>query len=187
MEQEPFEEWEQSFRAAAQADGYALLSQHLRMLGRDDSPETMVDATVHLVSICGSFSRIDSLQSSWSALVRRQTYDPTESPNSRYVVTFDLGSSLGRVLVADLREVDLADLYNAPWHAHRVAGFSTLWISRTDGGPIAETAAELEEAITSDLYFDYSPDEVSVCCLPYERYLEVTVCDVPPEADSQLL
>ena len=63
-----------------------------------------------------------------------QTYNPAKSPNAPYMVSFDLnGHACARLLVdPELKSIDLADLYNHPWHPWKTVGYSQIWISHRD-------------------------------------------------------
>ncbi|MCH9048123.1 MAG: hypothetical protein IH836_04115 [Proteobacteria bacterium] len=122
-------------------------------------------------------------------LLEMQQYNPAASANARYAFTFDIcGNTYARVLgEPGFKPLDLADLYDNPWWEDE-AGFSRLWVSRTDWSELAsEELRQLENDVTDDLRFDYSEDEVDFWFDNSldKTYLFVSVYDVEEEMDDQ--
>jgi hypothetical protein len=99
------------------------------------------------------------------------------------MVTFDIhGKAYARVNVpASLRPLDLADLCGTAWNPYERVGYSDFWIARVDGAALsAQEIVEFENAVESDLRFDYDKDEVTFWFDPDSQVgcLKVTVKDV---------
>lgn len=76
---------------------------------------------------------------------------------------------------------DLADLYEHPWREYHVCGYRCLWVSRTDGEDLSgDELAQIVTAVTEDLRFDYSDDELDFWFddSAVEGLLQVTLQDV---------
>ena len=175
--------WEKDFRAAALADRLAIFRDHLQRLDLPDSPDLMLEGTVRLVRMCSCYATLDGRNDQFRKFLAMQTYDPTNATEARYAYTFDIcGKAFGRVLVRTKeRTLDLADLYGSPWNDYQVVGFYQLWVSRPDWEPLSgEEATEIETAITNDLRFDYSEDELDFWCDDSldESYVYVRLQDV---------
>jgi hypothetical protein len=98
-----------------------------------------------------------------SEFLALQRYDPSTVPGARYAYTFNFGYGFGRVIVARKNQVDLADLLDAPWPEHKVAGYSGFWISRVDGCAFtADEVAKLEADVIGDYRYDYGADELHI-------------------------
>ena len=175
------EEWEQAFRADAQADGCQSLQAHLRSLNLPDEPALLLEGTILLVQMCAAYLTLDN--QAHGQFLAQQTYDPGRAVGAPYLVTFDLcRKAYARVnLPASLRPIDLADLYGSPWYEYEVVGYCDLWIGRADGVALSgEESAAFEKAVDYDLRFDYGEDEVRFWFDPdtHEGILKVTVQDV---------
>ena len=174
-------EWEASFRAAAQADGYRVFQTHLESLDLPNDPSLLLDGTIRIVQMCVAYLAIDEQQ--FVQFLKQQQYAPCNVPDSLYMVTFDIhGKAYARInLPASLRPLDLADLYGTPWNDYRVVGFCDIWITRTDGVALSTAEmAELEEVVTNDLRFDYSEEELDLFIDPDidEGILKISLQDV---------
>jgi len=181
MSEKSLKMWEAEFRSAAAKDKLALLRDHLQNLELADEPESLLEGTILLVQACRGYASIDGQL--YDGFLRMQKYRPTTITDAKYTFTFDLcGKAYARVLVpADLRTIDLADLYGHPWADLGVAGYRCFWVSRTDGTPLSDEESEqIENAVTDDLRFDYSEDELSFWfdTSPVEGVLLVTVQEI---------
>jgi hypothetical protein len=181
--------WEEAFRAAAEADDFEILRAHLHNLELRDAPDLLIDGTVFFIRTSVACLAMDGQQV--ADFLAQQTYDPTQANGAPYQVTFDIhGHSYARVnLPATLRPLDLADLYSTPWNEYMCVGYSDFWISRVDGYALsAEETADFENAVESDIRFDYGDDEVSYWFDPnsQEGSLKVTVQDVYDKSDDEL-
>jgi hypothetical protein len=163
--------WQQGFRAAAKADRYAVLRDHLHRLNLPEDPKLLLEGTIQVVQGCLSYSVLDCQP--YGGFLGMQKYDPAEAADAKYAVTFDLcGKALGRVLAPSIVgesasqrgfEFDLADLYGHSWLTYQRVGYKRFWISRIDGDGFApEEMAELESVVTYDLLFDYSEEELDI-------------------------
>ena len=175
------EEWEQTFRADAQADGCRLLQSQLQRLSLPGDPSLLLEGTISLVQMCAAYLALDN--QAHGQFLAQQTYDPGRAVEAPYLVTFDLcGKAYARVnLPASLRPVDLADLYGSPWNEYQVVGYRDIWISRADGNALSsDEMAAFEQAVDYDLRFDYGEDEVRFWFDPdtHEGILKVTLQDV---------
>jgi hypothetical protein len=152
--------WERDFRAAAKDDRYDIFRDHLRLLELPNKPFSMVKATILMVYAMEAYYTIDGRPS--DDYLTMQNYNPAKS-TAPYMVTFDLhGHACARLLVdPELRSIDLADLYNHPWHPYKTVGYSQIWISRRDWTDLTkEEMGALEKLVTEDLLFDYEEDEL---------------------------
>lgn len=176
--------WERTFRAEARADGFRGLIGHLAVIGIAEPPDVTVEATIHAVRTCIAYRSMDG-GAGCSEFLALQRYDPSTVPGARYAYTFNFGYGFGRVIIATTNQVDLADLWDAPWFEHKVAGYSTFWISRVDGCAFtADEVAELEDDTIDDFRFDYGADELHISWDPAEDGLTIQV-DVHDAADVE--
>ncbi|MDB5387909.1 MAG: hypothetical protein JWM11_3555 [Planctomycetaceae bacterium] len=131
-------EWEEAFRAAAEADDYAIFRDHLRRLGLPDEPLMLLDGTIQFVQMWNGFTSL-ARRDAFTSLLEMQTYDPALSSEAVYAYTFDLcGMAYARVLIE--------------------SKYGTLdWSPLTD-----EERCHLEMEATDDLRFDYSEDELDI-------------------------
>ena len=178
-----FDAWARTFRAAAEADDFAIFRDHLRRLGLPDEPLLLLEGTIHFVVMWASFASLDQ-PGGFDRLLAMQTYDPEQATDSCYCFTFDLcGRAYARVLVdTGFKNLDLADMNSALWNEYQVAGYTGFWISHPDWSPLDDDErTQLEDEVTDDLYFDYGEDELSVWfedwCdeTPSETFLRVHV------------
>jgi hypothetical protein len=176
-----YHSWEKRLRAAARSDSYALFRGHMRRLGLPEKPRLMLDGTIRVMQAILAYASMDGLP--LIPFMNMQQYNPSEAPDARYILTFDLfGKAFARVSAdSKLFLPDLADLYNHPWYDYKVVGYQCLWISHPDWSPL--TGAELEQlesAVTADLRFDYTEDELSFWfdCSPDASDLCVRLQDV---------
>lgn len=172
--------WEETFRAAAKADDFQILQTHLRNLGLSDEPGLLLDGTILVVQMSVAYLAMDGQQV--AEFLAQQEYDPNQVCGAPYQVTFDIhGKAYARVnLPASLRPLDLADLYGTPWNAYERVGYSDFWISRVDGNALSvQEIADFENAVESDLRFDYGDDELTFWFDPdtNDGVLKVTVQD----------
>ncbi len=164
--------WEREFRAAARADKLALFREHLENLSaskyvepalRDNEAELLLEGTVNIVQMSAVYLSMDGRRKDLKLFLEMQKYNPAESRNAEYVVTFNLGRQvLGRVLVdAEMRLIDLADLYGCFWLKFDTRGYGEFWVSRPDKHELTgHQVGQIEELVTDDLRFDYGEDEV---------------------------
>ena len=119
-----FGEWARTFRAAAEADDYAIFRDHLRRLGLPDEPLLLLEGTIQFVVFWNSYFSLGRAES-FAPILRMQTYDPAQATEARYAYTFDLcGKAYARVLVdAKYSNLDLADMNEARWSEYPVVGY----------------------------------------------------------------
>lgn len=159
--EELFANWEADFRNAAKSDDCRHLLRYLEACGLTSTPKAVMEATVAVVAACCAFRVLDG--QAIAEFLAHQRYGAAASPQAHYRLHFELTRvDIGVVVVgADLRWIDLADLYGAPWQELQRVGYSGFWVARMDGAALAESEVEaLESAIRSDLRFDYGEDEV---------------------------
>lgn len=183
MIEEMLDQWEREFRTAALVDEMTIFRDHLRRLGLPDSPYLMLEGTIQIVRRCASYAAVDQRVEGFRDFLAMQTYDPAQSTESRYAYSFDIfGKAFGRVLIkAYDGTLDLADIYGSPWNEHELVGFRYLWVSHPDWSPLLPgEASEIDDAITSDLRFDYTDEEVDFWCDDSldESYVGVSIWDV---------
>jgi hypothetical protein len=165
-------EWEQGFRAAAKADRYEVLREHLAKLERPDKPRWLLEGTVQGVREYMAYASAipDKHPSAGPTFLRMQKYNSTEVPEAEYALTFDLpGPRYARLLVLpDIWPLDLADFYGYPWRRWPFHGYCRFWITRTDGNaPGRRELARLERAVTDDLRCDFSENELIIQFMEY--------------------
>lgn len=187
------EVWENTFRSNAKANDLALFRDHLRRHGLPNKPKLLLEGTIHFVVMWCAFHSIDNDAESFARLLQMQTYDPEASAEARYAYTFNLfGKAYARVLVdSQPYNLDLADMFDAPWDAYRIAGYSEFYISHLDASPLSqEERDQLQEEITADLRYDFTEDEL---CIDFveedwdsfdESYLHVLLQEIP-ECDRE--
>lgn len=153
--------WERNFRSAAKNDRYDIFRDHLRFLELSSEPVSMLKATILMVYATAAYHQIDGRSS--DDFLTMQTYNPAESKDAAYMITFDLnGHAYARLLVdPELRSIDLADLYNHPWEPYKTVGYSQIWISHRDWSDLTKEETEVvDELVTRDLRFDYTENEL---------------------------
>jgi hypothetical protein len=179
--------WERSFRADFARDSGAEFEPLLERFGLRFDVEAMLEGTVDLVTASAALAALDGVDISQA--IGEQKYDPQTSA-ATYALTFEMaGHGVARLLVTPgLDFVDLADLYEYPWHRLETVGYSTLWVSRIDGEDLSlAEVEELERLVTADVMFDFGEDEVSIIFDPdsYDGALAIIVYDTPQEDLSQ--
>jgi ADP-ribosylglycohydrolase len=179
--------WEEAFRAAAMTDECRILQNHLSNLELPDDSDLLIEGTILVVQMCVAYLALDGQQV--TEFLEQQQYDPNQVSRAPYLVTFDIhGKAYARLTLPEsLRPLDLADLYSAVWEQYERVGYSDFWISRVDGQALsALEIAEFENAVESDLRFDYGEDEVTFWFDPDSQYgsLKVTVQDVYDSEDD---
>ena len=178
-----YRSWEKRFRAAASADNYALFRDHMYRLALPEKPKFMLEGTILAIQATVAYTIMDGRDIPLDRFLRMQQYNPADTPDARYVFTFNLhGKAYSRVL-ADEKLIlpDLADLYGHPWQAYKRVGYCCFWISHPDWSPLASVEIErLEKEVTDDLRFDYSEEEIDFWFAesPDASYLNVVVQDV---------
>ena len=180
-------QWEKSFRADAKADDYRIFQEHLISLDLPEKPHMLLDGTIVFVQMCVAYLELDGQEV--VEFLERQTYDPRQSSDMPYQVTFDIcRKAYARLnLPASLRPVDLADLYGATWNDYQVVGYCDIWISRIDEEPLSpDEIANFETVVDEDLRFDYSEDELDFWFDPdtHDGVLKVSVQDVYDDEES---
>ena len=179
--------WARAFRAAAKANQYALLRDHLRRLGLPDFPELLLEGTIHAAWACSSYFALDHRRhqdkKDFDHFLELQQYNPGDAIDTVYTFTFDLhGKAFARVMVeTKVETLDLADLYGNPWLDYEVVGYRRVWVTRADWAPLTdEELQDLEQEVTSDLRYDYAEDELALRFEASEdkKYLLVVLQDV---------
>ena len=172
--------WERAFRRAAENDGLLMLSNHLQSLELPDEPELLLEGTIIFVLACVAYLQLDNRPT--ADFLRQQQYDPEGVTDAPYLLTFDIfGMGYGRIVTPlAIKCVDLADLYGAAWDRYQAVGYNQLWISRVDGAALDDKEMpDFQEAVSSDLLFDFSEDELDISFDPdsVENALGVTIQD----------
>lgn len=161
MQIDTFREWGNTFRRDAKKDGLTVLRNHLHRVGLPDEPEKLLDGTIMYMSACCAYLTIEGRPI--EDFLSMQAYRPNLDPNSHYSFTFNLLSrAFGRIISPlDAKCLDLADLYGHPWDDYKMCGYSDFRVARIDGCALSKNEiAEIEEAITYDIRFDYTEDEL---------------------------
>ena len=142
------------------------------------------DAAAELQPICSRCIRVSQRwivrTAASAALLAKQTYNPRRAAGVRYAATFGICHFASvRILIEDVAEIDLDDLNGVMWNQYKVAGYSTLWLSRVDGHPLGRRELDrLEAAVENDFRFDNSEDELALTFLPKSHYLKVDVVEL---------
>lgn len=181
MSETVFQQWERKFSRDAKADGMEYFRNYLRRLNLPDEPKTLLNGTIMVMQACCAYLHIDNRQ--LHEFLETQPYLPDESNSSHYAFTFNLhDKAYARILTPlTLKHLDLADLFNHPWNNFRLCGYSGLYVSHTDDSPLTKKEIEdIESAISADLRFDFTEDEVGFWSDPdtNEGILYVCVYDV---------
>lgn len=163
MSSSAFNRWAKRFRCEAMMDGAALLRDQLRRLELPDEPTKLVEGTILLVSTAAAYSANEG--GGLKEFFAQQAYRPSLDPNTYYSFTFNLrDNTYGRVITPLTKKtLDLADLWGHPWHEFKMCGYNEIRISRLDNAELSDAeCARIETAITDDIYFDFTEDEVDV-------------------------
>lgn len=164
MPKDPFLEWQRQFRKDAAADKLALFREHLEKLGLPGKPRDLLKGTILAVCACCAYESIDGR--SFEKFLDTQKYNPELVPEMKYAYTFR-GSKkfVARILTPKKKkDLDLADLYDHPWHEYQTCGYQGILISRTDGKNLtAREKANLQDQVTCDLRYDFSEKELGFC------------------------
>lgn len=169
-----FARWRSTYRTEAVADGCNELRRHLEYLDIDSAPQDLLAGTEMLLAAAVAYQTLDGRAS--GDFLRQQKYRLTGSELPCYCLTFLLGfGAVGRILTDDeFTGLDFADLYGHPWQQFRTVGYQQVWISRLDGQVIDSAEMEsMDRLIRSDLYFDYTEDEV---------YMDLSLTDLDDSA-----
>ena len=179
--------WEKSFRQQAKSDSYEIFRAHLKSLKLPDEPFLLLEGTILFVQTCVCYLMLDN--QSVEEFLAHQQYDPSRVPEAPYLVTFNIhGEAFARINTPkSFNKLDFADLYGTPWDCYRCVGYNQFWISRTDKQNLSlEEINEFDDAVSSDLHFDYEEDELEfgfdADSLP--GILIVTVQDAYEELES---
>jgi hypothetical protein len=173
--------WERKFRAAFERDGGSAFDVLIKRFGLWADAREMLDGTIDFVIATVALAQMDG--AAVDEFLANQSYSGQGS-TAVYALTFDLaGRGAARLLVRpDLRIVDLADLYDYPWHRIQMSGYSQLWVSRIDDLDLEPSEIEeLDRLVTYDIRFDMNEDEVLISFDhdSYEGALAITVDDTP--------
>lgn len=163
MAQDAFSRWANRFRRDAVKDDMKLLRQHLQRVGLPDEPDKLIDGTIMYMSGCCAYLNIDGRPV--DGFLAMQAYRPNFDTNSHYSFTFNLfDKTFGRIITPlDAKCLDLADLHDNPWNDFKMCGYSDFRVARLDDGALEEDEITgIEKAITDDIRFDYSEDEVDI-------------------------
>jgi hypothetical protein len=154
-------DWATRFQDTMTSDGGGCFEADIERFALEATPADMVKATVALVFSCCAMYQLNG-QPSAEFLAHQQHAGAPASPGI-YRMLFELGPSAVGVLMVDarLRWIDLADLYEMPWHHLERVGYVGFWVTRLDGADFdAEEVALLDKTITADLRYDFAEDEV---------------------------
>lgn len=163
MSKNTFSRWANRFRRDAVKDNMALLRDHLQRIGLPDEPEKLVDGTIMFMTACCAYLQID--ERSMDEFLDIQAYRPDLDADSYYSLTFNLfDRAFGRVIVPrDFKCLDLADLHDFPWNDFKMCGYYDFRVARLDCKALSDPEMEeIENAITDDISFDYSEEEVEL-------------------------
>jgi hypothetical protein len=163
MPDDAFTQWADRFQYDALKDNMALLRKHLNRVGLPDEPEKLITGTIMYMNACCAYLSIDGR--SYDDFLAMQAYHPELDTNSHYSFTFNLFKrTFGRIITPlDLKCLDFADLHHHPWDAFKTCGYSDVRVARLDGNDLSQDEMQaVEKAVTEDIRFDYSEDEVDV-------------------------
>lgn len=163
MTKNAFSRWANRFRREAMRDNMELARNHLQRIGLPDEPEKLVDGTIMFMTACCAYLQIDGR--SMGEILGTQAYRPDLDADSYYSLTFNLfDRAFGRVIAPrDFKCLDLADLHDFPWDDFRRCGYYDFRVARLDNKALSNLEIEeIENAITNDIRFDYSEEEVAI-------------------------
>ena len=161
-----FQKWMREFTAAAVKDNYAELLRPIKHLKLECSAKDALASTISLVLAVVVYCEMDGRNC--ETFLKQQHYQLDANDEIEYCLVFDLtgltGSYFGRILTdINFTSVDLEDLFNHSWPMSDTAGFTEVYITRLDGKRIGKRElGRLYKQVTSDLYYGYSEDELSV-------------------------
>ena len=163
MPKNTFSRWANRFRRDAVKDNMELARDHLQRIGLPDEPEKLIDGTVMFMTACCAYLQIDGR--SMDEVLDIQAYHPDLDTDSYYSLTFNLfDRAFGRVIAPrDIKCLDLADLHDFPWNDFKMCGYYDFRVARLDYKALSDPEMEeIENAITDDIRFDYSEEEVEL-------------------------
>lgn len=161
-----FQKWMREFSTAAAKDNYAELLRPIKHLKLECSAKDALASTISLVLAVVVYCEMDGRNC--ETFLKQQHYQLDANDEIEYCLVFDLtgltGSYFGRILTdINFTSVDLEDLFNHSWPMSDTAGFTEVYITRLDGKRIGKRElGRLYKQVTSDLYYGYSEDELSV-------------------------
>lgn len=182
--------WEETFRAEAKADRFAVFRDHLEHIERQGNPSLLLEGTILFVRACIAYASMDNIEARFHEFLNMQSYKPARTTKARYAVTFDIcGKAFARIMIdPEKYPLDFADLYEHPWEPYKGCGFTGCWISRVDFKKLtSKEVAQLEKMVTEDIRYDYGEDEVvlSFSLGDFEgTYLDVIIRDHEAEDDE---
>jgi hypothetical protein len=100
-----------------------------------------------------------------SSSPRRRIAPISLDAESYYSFSFNLLDwAFGRVIAPrDIKCLDLADLHDYPWNDFKMCGYYDFRVARLDNRALSDPEIEeIENAITDDIRFDYSDEEVEI-------------------------
>lgn len=173
--------WEQNFRAAFARDDGTQFEALIKRFGLEVDAQGMLEGTIDFVNASAALLHLDARRI--EDFLGDQQYGGQTS-NAIYALTFDVGNQgAARLLVKKgLKLVDLADLYEYPWHRLELVGYSEIWVSRTDGNALDPSEVEeLVRVVTDDIRFDHDEEAISLFFDPDScaGALAITICDTP--------
>lgn len=163
MPKNTFSRWANRFRRDAVKGNMELARNHLQRVGLPDEPEKLIDGTVMFMIACCAYLQIDGR--SMDEVLDIQAYRPDLDADSYYSLTFNLfDRAFGRVIAPrDFKCLDLADLHDFPWKDFKMCGYYDFRVARLDNKALSDPEIEeIENAITDDIRFDYSEEEVEI-------------------------
>jgi len=178
-----FHAWEQAYRRDFERDSGALFTTILQRFELNVDAKAMLEGTIDFVRATAALREVDNLD--LVAFLTEQRYDPRGTA-ATYSLVFDIFQQGAACLLAtpDLKFIDLADLYEWPWHRLEQVGYSGFWVHRIDGQALDAVEIEaLDQEVSNDIAHDYGEDEVAVGFDPdsFAGALAVTICDAPDE------
>jgi hypothetical protein len=191
------EPWARNFRKAARSDRYSHFRSHLERLRQGEScvitrntnlettlsgepeyyyfptplpraPKSILENTIDIVTAVLAYAYNTNVDT--RKFLAMQQYDASKAVGARYLFTFDLGKSVGRLFVdRRMRPLDLADLFGHPWPKLETVGYSKIWVSHPNWSTLTRAEFKfLESKITRDIRYDYGEDELELWFEPSE-------------------
>ena len=166
MSEDVLEAWEHRFRIVTEADHYYSMSHHLKRLDLPTRGDWLLEGTIDFIRACFSYATIDGRDGyEFAEFLEHQEPSEVERSKGRYWFLFEIWDvGFARISIdIERHEIDLADLFEYPWHRVKARGYTKIFVSRDDWANLNEQEASLIQSfITDDIRFDNSEEDLAL-------------------------